>query len=550
MLHVVQHDKNLMLSYAQHRLVVACQLQCYSTNSCNSLTLSARLMPHYPDFATFSRLASDAHLVPVYRRLIADSLTPVSAFHLLDAGSCACLFESVIGGEKVGRYSFLAADPFLQIEARGQRMTVTSGEKVDEFDSPDPLAELKRHVDRFGAARLAELPPFTSGAVGYAGYDVVRYTERLPNAPPDDRRLPDLSFAFYDRMVVFDNITKTITVVAMARVDGSPQGGESKGGGTRDLEMAYSAAKARVDETVAQLSRHSADLAPVDIELAGDPQIAYRSNFAQQQFEDAVRKCVEYIRAGDIFQVVISQRLELDVHSPPFEIYRTLRVVNPSPFMFYLRTPSVTLVGSSPEVMVRVVDGKVTVRPLAGTRRRGQTEAEDRRLAEELLADPKERAEHVMLVDLGRNDVGRVAKYRTVELSDVMVIERYSHVMHITSNVAGQLADGKDCFDALRSCLPAGTVSGAPKVRAMQIIDELEPHRRGPYAGAVGYVDFAGNMDTCIALRTIVVQGNKAYVQAGAGIVADSDPTSEYQETLNKARGLLKAIEITEARTK
>jgi anthranilate synthase component 1 len=502
-------------------------------------------MPHYPDFATFSRLASDAHLVPVYRRLIADSLTPVSAFHLLDAGACACLFESVVGGEKVGRYSFLAADPFLQIEACGGRVTVTDGGQTREFDSPDPLAELKRHAERFAAARLAELPPFTSGAVGYAGYDVVRYTENLPNAPTDDRQLPDLSFAFYDRMVVFDNITKTITVVAMARTG---TGSQARGKG--DLEAAYAAAKRRVDETVEQLSRGSADLAPVDIELAGDPQIAYSSNFAQHQFEDAVRKCVEYIRAGDIFQVVISQRLALEVRSPPFEIYRTLRVVNPSPFMFYVRTPSVTLVGSSPEVMVRVVDGRVTVRPLAGTRRRGKTEAEDRQLAEELLADPKERAEHVMLVDLGRNDVGRVARYRTVELSDVMVIERYSHVMHITSNVAGQLAEGKDCFDALRSCLPAGTVSGAPKVRAMQIIDELEPHRRGPYAGAVGYVDFAGNMDTCIALRTIVVQGNKAYVQAGAGIVADSDPTSEYQETLNKARGLLKAIEITEQRMK
>jgi anthranilate synthase component 1 len=481
--------------------------------------------------------------------LIADSLTPVSAFHLLDAGACACLFESVVGGEKVGRYSFLAADPFLQIEARGQRMTINEGGQTREFDSPDPLTELKRHVERFAAARLAELPPFTSGAVGYAGYDVVRYTERLPNAPHDDRQLPDLSFAFYDRMVVFDNITKTITVVAMARIDGSVQSGGSADSHKRDLEAAYDAARRRVDQTVEQLSRPSTDLAPVDIQLAGDPQIGYRSNFSQHQYEDAVRKCVEYIRAGDIFQVVISQRLQLEVQSPPFEIYRTLRVVNPSPFMFYLRTPSVTLVGSSPEVMVRVVDGRVTVRPLAGTRRRGKTEAEDRQLAEELLADPKERAEHVMLVDLGRNDVGRVARYRTVQLSDVMVIERYSHVMHITSNVAGQLAEGKDCFDALRSCLPAGTVSGAPKVRAMQIIDELEPHRRGPYAGAVGYVDFAGNMDTCIALRTIVVQGDKAYIQAGAGIVADSDPAAEYQETLNKARGLLKAIEITEQRT-
>jgi anthranilate synthase component 1 len=498
-------------------------------------------MPHYPDFDTFARLAHGSHLVPVYRRLIADSLTPVSAFHLLDTGSCACLFESVIGGEKVGRYSFLAADPFLQIEARRNRIKIIDDDGAEEFDSADPLAELKRHVERFRSARLPELPPFTSGAVGYAGYDVVRYTERLANAPPDDRDLPDLSFAFYDRMVVFDNITKTVTVVAMARVDDNSSGG--------DLRAAYDDAKHRVDDTVARLSRPDAQLKPIDIQLTGDPTIPYRANFKQEQFEDAVRKCVEYIRAGDIFQVVISQRLELDVHSPPFEIYRTLRVVNPSPFMFYLRTPSVTLVGSSPEVMVRVVDGRVTVRPLAGTRRRGKTDEEDRLLAEELLADPKERAEHVMLVDLGRNDVGRVAKYRTVELSDVMVIERYSHVMHITSNVTGQLADGRDCFDALRACLPAGTVSGAPKVRAMQIIDELEPHRRGPYAGAVGYVDFAGNMDTCIALRTIVVQGDKAYVQAGAGIVADSQPAAEYQETLNKARGLLKAIEITEERS-
>jgi anthranilate synthase component 1 len=501
-------------------------------------------MPHYPDFDQFSRLADGVQLVPVYRRLIADSLTPVLAFHLLDRGSCACLFESVVGGEKVGRYSFLAADPFLQLEARGNRITVVEGELTEQFDVTDPLNELNRRVNQYRSARIAELPPFTSGAVGYAGYDVVRYTERLPNPPPDDRRLPDFSFAFYDRMVVFDNITKTITVVAMARI-----GGDAGTGTNADLQAAYADAMRRVDETVAKLSRADVDLAPADIDVSGDARVNFHSNFTQQQFEAAVRKCVDYIRAGDIFQVVISQRLELDIHSPPFEIYRTLRVVNPSPFMFYLRTPSVTLVGSSPEVMVRVVDGRVTVRPLAGTRRRGRTDEEDRRLAEDLLADPKERAEHVMLVDLGRNDVGRVAKYRTVELSDVMVIERYSHVMHITSNVSGQLADGKDCFDALRACLPAGTVSGAPKVRAMEIIDELETHRRGPYAGAVGYVDFAGNMDTCIALRTIVVMGNKAYVQAGAGIVADSDPTAEYQETLNKARGLLKAIEITEQRT-
>jgi len=300
---------------------------------------------------------------------------------------------------------------------------------------------------------------------------------------------------------------------------------------------------------VEQLAARHCDLRPFDIRTGGEVKLSYRSNFSKAEFEAAVRKCVEYIRAGDIFQVVFSQRLEVPLPTHPFQVYRTLRVVNPSPFMFYVRTPSVTLVGSSPEVMVRVVDGLVTVRPLAGTRPRGATEEEDLRLAEELLADPKERAEHVMLVDLGRNDVGRVARYRSVQVSDVMTIERYSHVMHITSNVSGRLAPGKTAFDALQACLPAGTVSGAPKVRAMEIIDELEPHRRGPYGGAVGYVDFAGNMDTCIALRTIVIHDNKAYVQAGAGIVADSVPENEWNETLNKARGLLKAIELAEGRS-
>ena len=391
-------------------------------------------------------------------------------------------------------------------------------------------------VESYRVAAVPNLPPFCGGAVGYAGYDVVRYSEHLPDAPADDRHVPDLAFAFYDQMVVFDNVTKTIVVVAMARLD--------KKGVTP--EQAYAAACRRVDSLVEQLATRPSDLTPVDIQPELEPTVQYKSNFTQRQFEAAVDKCVEYIRAGDIFQVVFSQRLELQIDAHPFEIYRMLRVVNPSPFMFYVRTPSVTLVGSSPEIMVRVVDGHVTVRPLAGTRRRGKTDDEDQRLAEELLADPKERAEHVMLVDLGRNDVGRVCQYRSVDVSDVMVIERYSHVMHITSNVAGRLAPGKTAFDALQACLPAGTVSGAPKVRAMQIIDEIEPHRRGPYAGAVGYVDFSGNMDTCIALRTIVIQGDKAYVQAGAGIVADSVPANEWQETLNKARGLLRAIDLAE----
>ena len=366
----------------------------------------------------------------------------------------------------------------------------------------------------------------------------MRYSEHLPNAPHDDRGLPDLDFAFYDHTVVFDNVQKTMYVVAMARTDR----------GKQDVQQAYDRACGEIDDIVARLSAPTQKLEPADIDGAGDVTIEYTSNFEQEEFEAAVEKCIEYIRAGDIFQVVLSQRLSLPIKADPFEIYRTLRVVNPSPFMFYIRTPEATLVGSSPEVMARVIDGRLTVRPLAGTRPRGATEEEDQRLGEELLADPKECAEHVMLVDLGRNDVGRVAEYGSVELSDVMVIERYSHVMHITSNVDGQLRDGCDAFDALKACLPAGTVSGAPKVRAMEIIDELEPHRRGPYAGAVGYFDFSGNMDTCIALRTLVVQDGTAYVQAGAGIVADSVPESEYQETLNKARGLLKAIEMTELR--
>ena len=493
---------------------------------------------YFPDFDTYQTLARGGARVPIYRRLVSDALTPVLAFRRIDSGKSACLFESVIGGEKIGRYSFLTADPFLVFEAYGNEVKTHSTTGAEAFSSPDPIEALRRRVAEIKVAASPGLPPFTSGAIGFAGYDVVRYTERLPNAPLDDRRLPDMAFAFYDHMVVFDNVTKTILVIALSQV----------ADGDAAAKTAYADACRRVDELVTKLSVPSGQLTLDDVDVGGAPRLAYRSNRTQEEYEDAVRKSVEYIRAGDIFQVVISQRLEIDILAEPFEIYRTLRVVNPSPFMFYQRMPSLTLVGSSPEIMVRVVDGKVTVRPLAGTRPRGATEAEDQRLAEELLADPKERAEHVMLVDLGRNDVGRVARFGSVELTDIMTIERYSHVMHITSNVTGQLADGKDAFDALKACLPAGTVSGAPKVRAMQIIDELEPHRRGPYAGAVGYVDFRGNMDTCIALRTMVIVGGKAYLQVGAGIVADSVPTSEYQETLNKARGLLKAVEIAEQR--
>jgi anthranilate synthase component 1 len=498
----------------------------------------------YPSFDEFVKLARDASVVPVYRQLTGDTLTPVSAFCKIQEGEWAFLFESVIGGERVGRYSFLGSGPFFRFQAFDRRVQIQEDgltadgrsrpARWDELEHPDPLRLLQEKLARYRAPHLAGLPRFCGGAVGYAGYDTVRYAERLPHPPTDDRHLPDLCFAFYDRMVIFDHITKTIAAVAHARVNSA------------DLRTSYDGACARVDRLVERLQQGVADLQLTDIAPVGEVHRSYHSNFAAGEFEAAVEKCKEYIRAGDIFQVVLSQRLQTETKARSFDIYRTLRVVNPSPFMVYVKAGPLCLVGSSPEIMVRVEGDRVMIRPLAGTRRRGKTEEEDERLAAELLADPKERAEHIMLVDLGRNDVGRVSRYGTVQLSDVMTVERYSHVMHISSTVTGRLEHGKTACDALRACLPAGTLSGAPKVRAMEIIDELEPCRRGPYGGAIGYIDFSGNMDTCIALRTLVLKGQTAYLQAGAGIVADSVPEAEREETLNKAMGLLRALEIAE----
>jgi anthranilate synthase component I len=495
---------------------------------------------HQPSFDEYESLAREARLVPVFRRHYSDSVTPVSAFRKAGWSSDAFLFESVVGGEKVGRYSFLGGDPFLRVEAFGNEVVITrydAGEpKSERRTVEDPLAVVEELLGTYRSVPHPNLPRFVGGAVGYAGYDVVRYAEHLPDPPEDDRQLPDLSFAFYDSMIIFDHITKTTLVVAHAWT----------GENGDDPRVSYERACARVDELCRRLQETDAGLSMPEVEAVDESTLQWTSDCTPAEYEQAVERCKEYIRAGDIFQVVISQRLEMSSPARPMDLYRALRVVNPSPFMFLLETPRCTLVGSSPEIMVRVEDGLTTIRPLAGTRRRGQTEAEDQALAEELLADPKERAEHVMLVDLARNDVGRIAEYGSVTLSDVMVVERYSHVMHITSNVTGRLKPGLTALDALRAGLPAGTVSGAPKVRAMEIIDELEHHRRGPYAGAVGYIDFTGNMDTCIALRTLVMMQGKIYAQAGAGIVADSVPELEYQETLNKARGLLKAIALAE----
>ncbi len=490
-----------------------------------------------PSLEHFLELTRNHELVPVYRRLLSDSHTPVSAFRQVDDGhGAACLFESVIGGEKVGRYSFIAVEPWYRISARGSQLKHSGREESIEVS--DPLDFLWKAVSGKRVAVLPELPPLTGGAIGYASYDVVRYVENLPHAPTDDRHLPDLDFSVFDDLIIFDHVTKSLFIVAHVHCDQFASG-----------ELAYADGIERLDRLTGKLQQPTHSLSADEFDGQAQLELNPRSNFTRTEFEAAVNRCVEYIRAGDIFQVVISQRWELPNLCDPFEVYRTLRVVNPSPFMFFVRTPSVTLVGSSPEVMCRVVDGITTVRPLAGTRPRGKSPKEDQELAAELLADPKERAEHVMLVDLGRNDVGRVAKYGSVELSDVMVIERYSHVMHISSNVQGELREDMNAMDALKACLPAGTVSGAPKVRAMEIIDEIEPHRRGPYAGAVGYIDYSGNMDTCIALRTIVFCGDKIYIQCGAGIVADSIPAAEYQETLNKAGAMLKAIQATVART-
>jgi len=489
---------------------------------------------YYPDYEQFRQLArGDTNVVPVFCQVLSDNLTPVTAYERLSERSRhSFLLESVEGGEKVGQYSFLAADPILIFDAREKQIQITQADRVRELESGDPLRELENILQPYHSVHLPGLPPFLGGVVGYAGYDMVRYYERLKNVPDDDRHLPDLLFGLYPDMVVFDHVYKTIKVVSNAVIEDDPH-------------RSYLQACERIEAMIDRLSQpHGWLLHSIDV--GSEPNLTFSSNFERKDFENAVDQCKEYIRAGDVIQVVLSQRLTVQTQADPFEIYRALRVVNPSPFMFHLKTPQCTLVGASPEIMCRVENGIVTNRPLAGTRRRGETEEEDQALERDLLSDPKERAEHIMLVDLGRNDVGKVCRLGSVKVTECMVIERYSHVMHISSNVEGELAEGNTAFDALRATLPVGTVSGAPKIRAMEIIDEFEPTKRGPYAGAVGYVDFSGNMDTCIALRTLVLQGRNAHIQVGAGIVADSVPENEYQETINKAKGQLRAIEIAE----
>jgi anthranilate synthase component 1 len=485
-----------------------------------------------PDFKEFCALAKQGNLIPVSREVLADFETPVSALAKIDRGSCAYLLESVEGGEKWARYSFLGSGSPTLIHGNDREVIVSSGRRRRRIPvKTDLLACLREIMLEYRPVRVPGLPRFCGGAVGYLSYDVVRQFERLPAQRKDLLGLPHACFLLTDTLLIFDNVAQTIRIVANAHV------------GERNHKAAYADAVRRIDRMIARLrtGRRPAPRRP-----ASRRPPAFTSNMSKADFEKVVVQTKEYIKAGDIFQGVLSQRWQASIRARPFDIYRALRVINPSPYMYYLRFPEVELVGASPEVLVRCEDDLVQLRPIAGTRRRGATEEEDRVLREELLANEKERAEHVMLVDLGRNDVGRVARPGTVRVKDFMVVEQYSHVMHLVSQVEGRLQKGKDSYDVLRACFPAGTVSGAPKIRAMEIIEELEPSRRGPYAGAVGYFGFSGNMDTCINIRTVVVKGRQAFIQAGAGIVADSDPEAEYVETCNKAKAMMRAVEMAE----
>jgi anthranilate synthase component 1 len=481
-----------------------------------------------PDYKTFAKLARRGNLVPVYATVPADLLTPVAAYLRLAArAKYSFLLESVEGGERIARYTFLGADPVEVFRYRRGVSTVEGAARVAWRDA-DPVRLLRQRLARFRPVRLPELPPLTGGAIGYFGYDMVRLVERVPASGRDDAGLDDALLMFFLRLVAFDHVRHRLFLICNVHTDGPGSLREKYRAAARELERTR-----RLLEKPERASRRA----------AGFGAVGAKSNFTRAQFLAAVRRAKRHIRAGDIFQVVLSQRFAAPLAAPPFEVYRALRALNPSPYMFFLRMGGASVVGSSPEMLVKVQGREAFYRPIAGTRPRGRTEAEDRRLEAELRADPKERAEHVMLVDLGRNDLGRVAETGTVRVEELMTVERYSHVMHLVSSLRARLRPGVDCFDALLACFPAGTVTGAPKVRAMEILDALEPTRRGIYAGAVLYLDFAGNMDSCIAIRTLVAKGRRAWVQAGAGIVADSVPAREYEETVSKARALLAALE-------
>ncbi len=476
----------------------------------------------------FLKLSNEYTAVPVYRRLLADVLTPVSLFmNIREGAEFPFLLESVEGGEQLARYSFIGRNPYQKLMFDGEQTTLQSAESNESIDQ-GYFEKLKELTTAYSEPTLPELPRLKGGAVGFSAYDTFRLVEDLPDVPEDDLKLPEAIWAFYDEIFAFDHVKHQVVLIKTVFVDEE-----------NDIEEAYRKAQQSLDEmeSAALNSNYQNRSFSIDTE-------SLTSNMEQDYFERIVEKGKEYIYEGDIFQVVLSQRFEADMSGDPFMLYRALRMVNPSPYLFYLDFEDFQLVGSSPEVLVRVQEGETRVLPIAGTRPRGKTHEEDLALEEDLKNDPKEVAEHIMLVDLGRNDLSRVCKAGSVKMERNQVIERYSHVMHIVSDVVGELRDDQTSVDALMQCFPAGTVSGAPKIRAMEIIDELEPTKRGTYAGAVGYFDFSGNMDTCIAIRTMVVTNNKAYIQAGAGIVADSNPTKEFEETQNKAGALIQALSV------
>src|SRR3989475_10672678 len=482
-------------------------------------------------FEQFKELARRGTFVPVCKEIVADLLTPVSAFlKIAEHADYAFLVESVEGGEHVGRYSFLGKDPFLILRARGTKTTIERAGKVSDSERPF-IETLRGLMADFRSPFVPDLPRFTGGAVGYLGYGAASWFEPvLGDLGSSSDGADAAGFMLFDTVLAFDHVQHRILIIANARI--TPD---------EDLESLYQFACAKIQFLERELERNLSrtSRAPAD-------GLEFTSNHTRERFEEQVRAAKEHIAAGDTYQVVLSQRFEAEVAADPFTVYRALRHVNPSPYLYFIRMGGVSVVGSSPEMLVRVEGSRVETHPIAGTRRRGRTDEEDMRLAEELKRNGKERAEHVMLVDLGRNDVGRVCEYGSVRVPQFMGLERFSHVMHLTSVVEGRLADDRDRLDALVSCFPAGTVSGAPKVRAMQIIQELEGSGRGLYAGAVGYVDFAGNLDFCIAIRTVIMSGGKAYVQAGAGIVMDSNPTAEFEETRDKARAQLQALELAQ----
>ena len=486
---------------------------------------------YYPDFETFQTLAQTGNLIPVYREVLADMETPLSVLARLSDRPYAFLLESVEGGEKWGRYTFIGADPRTVFQVVGNNVVIEqNGDRQVIPHGGDPLRYLQALMEGYKPAHVAGLPRFYGGAVGYLGYDMVRYFERLPALPKEDLDTQDAVFMMTDTFLVFDNVRHTIKAVACAEIKENMS--------TAELRAAYDECTGKIDDLFRMTK---APLPEADRRRNG---VALKSNMAKDDFCAMVEKAKEYIVAGDIIQVVLSQRFELENTLTPIDLYRALRYVNPSPYLFFLKMKDFFLVGSSPEVMVRLEEGVVELRPIAGTRKRGKDEQEDRKLADELLQDPKERAEHVMLVDLGRNDLGRIAEIGSVQVNQLMTVERYSHVMHLVSNIQAQLLPKKNAFDVLKATLPAGTLSGAPKIRAMEIIEELELARRGPYGGAVGYFSYTGNMDFCITIRTLMIKDGKTYVQAGAGIVADSNPQHEYQETVNKAEGMVRAVKL------